>query len=109
MSATPWTPGPWFVWSKSSTTVMGPHRWRGQRLVANTGGYSTTADDGEHQDENDANACLIALAPEMADALRTLAERHAWSPELGPCVCEAHQTARAILARLPPHDGEPRA
>lgn len=65
-----WTPGPWRVWEKSATSVMGPHKLGGDRSVCSTGGYTTNTDNGEHIAENEANARLIAAAPEMAEWMR---------------------------------------
>jgi len=44
----------------------------GHRLVANTGGYSTNY--SETRSENIANACLIAAAPAMYEALKEISE-----------------------------------
>lgn len=71
MSESKWTPTPWRVGASSGGymkdfpghVVDQP----GERLVANTCGYSTNTDNGEHVDENHANAerivaCVNALA-----------------------------------------------
>jgi hypothetical protein len=31
------------------------------------------------------------------EALRNLSERHEWQPIAGPCICDAHEDARALL------------
>ena len=54
------TKGPWTIYE-------GTHVMSGDRLVANTGGYQTNFED--HVTENEANAELIAKAPEMYDQL----------------------------------------
>lgn len=34
---------------------------------------------------------------ELEAALKALAHRHGWEPELGPCVCDEHRRAADIL------------
>ena len=59
------TPGPWRGHPKARGNVEDLNG----RGVANCMGYQTNTDNGEHHDENLANAQLIATAPEMLDVL----------------------------------------
>jgi hypothetical protein len=55
------TPGPWHI----------KHEWNifsGERLVANTGGYTSNRDGEAVRQENIANANLVAAAPDLLDA-----------------------------------------
>lgn len=56
------TPGPWTI--RHETNVFG-----GTRLVANAGGHQSNANRLDVDAENQANARLIAAAPELLDAL----------------------------------------
>lgn len=60
-----WTPGPWAVNPKAATNVEA-----GGRGVSACGGYFDNTSDGAYAVENEANARLIAAAPDMAEALR---------------------------------------
>lgn len=62
------TPGPWRVHPRTSMTVMNEDG----RVVATTGGYSSTTDGERVHHENEANARLIAAAPAMYEALKAL-------------------------------------
>lgn len=68
-----WTPGPWMVDQRAATHVVGA----GGRHVCTTGGYSSNhpSDRDTHIDENEANAALIAAAPELVEALRRMLDR----------------------------------
>lgn len=64
-------------------TTEGPHEFRhglnlfkGNRLIANFAGHSSTIDPERIDAENKANAELFALAPEMAKALLAIAHLH---------------------------------
>lgn len=63
------TPGEWFVCKKAATRVTSdPHAK--DRGICTTGGYTTNSDDGEHVEENNANAAYIAaVSPERIIAL----------------------------------------
>jgi hypothetical protein len=64
------TPGPWTIHRHSSTSVQGSRGF----VVANTGGWLTTSLDIESVvKEQEANARLIAAAPELLEALEKLA------------------------------------
>ncbi len=62
------TPGPWHIARHASTLIEA----ESGRHVATSGGYSTNADNGEHHDENDANARLIAAAPDLLAMLEEI-------------------------------------
>lgn len=80
------THGPWKIGPHSDTLVVGAN----DRHVCTTGGYSTNTDDGQHLVENEANATLIAAAPDMEEALAPFAalasqdfwDQTAWASEL---------------------------
>ncbi len=58
------TPGPWKLGAHSMSAVFA-----GKRLVASCAGYSSTEQQEQVHLENEANARLIAAAPELLDAL----------------------------------------
>lgn len=58
------TPGPWRLDKRASCAVVG----EGGRMVASTSVHTSNTDDGEHVNENEANARLIAAAPELLKA-----------------------------------------
>jgi len=58
------TPGAWAVNPKAATNVEA-----GRRGVAACGGYFDNTSDGAYAVENEANAHLIAAAPDLARAL----------------------------------------
>ena len=59
------TPGPWTI--KYAYNVMA-----GGRAVANAGIHSNNCDDRRVEEENKANARLIAAAPELLEALEDI-------------------------------------
>jgi hypothetical protein len=63
-----WTPGPWRVNRKAATNVEADNG-RQIRGVAACGGYYDNTSNGAWATENEANAHLIAAAPDMAKAL----------------------------------------
>lgn len=67
-----YTAGPWVISRIVSTSVEALSR-RGSttfnRAIASTGGYQVNFDDGETIAENEANALLIAAAPELLEEL----------------------------------------
>lgn len=68
------TAGPWRIHRHAATAVEGSNGM----VVANCGGWSTTERDGaEVMSEQEANAKLVAAAPELLDALRMLYEETA--------------------------------
>ena len=67
------TPGPWKLDERMGvcTYVTGGHD--GRRGICSTGGYSTNSvDPVVLNDENIANARLIAAAPDLLEALETI-------------------------------------
>lgn len=94
---TPWTPGPWHVGVRQA-----------EQIVYNTQGWAVanaTVYHGEHDlAEVKANARLIALAPEMAEALQELMQLEGLNAE--GRFCPSHWKrpifkAVAVLAKLP--------
>ena len=71
-TATKHTPGPWaafldeLVPERGAVYVEGPHGWDDSPICA--------CDYGSSAEENEANAQLIAAAPDMAEALPALIE-----------------------------------
>lgn len=65
------TPGPWTVWKKNTSDylILGPHDGNGSPEVANVNGFIEFSDD-----QNKANAKLIALAPDMYEIIKELYE-----------------------------------
>jgi hypothetical protein len=70
------TPGPWTI--RYGMNIMGPDvRFPGnERLVANAGGHSNNVHSEAVRLENEANARLIAAAPDLLEALKALREWH---------------------------------
>lgn len=62
------TPGPWKINPRAKAMIMS----ESGRGIASAAVYSTNTDNGEHIEENLANAKLIAAAPEMLQALKDL-------------------------------------
>jgi hypothetical protein len=60
------TPGPWLLHKYSATTVQNS----AGRTVASCGGYQDNTSDGAYVRENEANALLVSLLPELVEALR---------------------------------------
>lgn len=102
-NTTPWTRGPWTTTGYNSGwgghAVIGPDRDGEQFPVGKVNGW------GEHP-EADANAALIALAPEMAEAILALADQHhryhaSLSPDMETCpakICSCATRLRAFNA-----------
>ena len=57
------TPGPWHVSSKASTVIFAS-----ERLIASAGGYTSNTEQESVVSENEANARLIAAAPDLLAA-----------------------------------------
>ena len=66
MADTKHTPGPW---SDKSIAIAHVYHVHSKRTIANCGGYTDNTDDGKHIIENEANAQLIAAAPDLLEAL----------------------------------------
>ena len=87
-----YTPGPWEVDPKAQCRI---------REIQNLDTVATTGCDGSHRDEWEANARLIAAAPDLLAALKDLiadvenvdSEANDWSQQV--CV----MNARAAIAR----------
>lgn len=60
------TPGPWEINPRAKAMIMS----ESGRGIASAAVYSTNTGNGEHIEENLANAKLIAAAPEMLEALK---------------------------------------
>ncbi len=88
------TPGAWAVNPKAATNVEA-----GRRGVAACGGYFDNTSDGAYAVENEANAHLIAAAPDLArallDARAELAQARA---EAQAAVARGMELAAEILA-----------
>ncbi len=95
MSESKHTPGPWTL---EKGHAVGS-------VIAEAGDYSITAPDGVHDwfsaDVEMANARLIAAAPELLEALRSLADRWEILCEvIKPLINdEAYVAARAAIAK----------
>lgn len=88
------TPGPWTIDRRSATHVIA-----GERGVAHCGGTTRNDDGGEHIAENEANAHLIAAAPDLYAALEWLiADKCGQVPMVGS-YADAIERAVSALAR----------
>lgn len=93
MSKTPWTPGPWVV-----TDEPGYGRVEGTQ-VAGSDGYIVALAIGDVEElPHEANARLIAAAPEMAEVLASIVKMHA-IVDRGIAPIDLDK-ARALLARI---------
>lgn len=86
------TPGPWTIYK--TVNVMGGSD--GRRLVANAGGHqdNRVADNGNG--ENEANARLIAAAPDLLAALKLVTSKTAVDYATYQ---ESFESARVIIAK----------
>ena len=123
MNKTPWTPGPWKIHAPGAFSPT-KDRWvitspispdPGTRARYTVLGELASAFDGEplweypSRGELSANAALIALAPEMAEALRALvaltepnaAYKDMTADERSTLYCNTLNRAKAVIARLP--------
>lgn len=83
------TPGPWIQHDKASMAILGKNGF----LVANCGGhFDSRRESGELEKEHQANARLIAAAPELLEALTAMVETHYWDQEF-----PAFKQARAAI------------
>jgi len=98
MSANKWTPGPWTMETVRTSVGLcfkvGPFPWRNGKLN-HACIYADYPSSAEHA-EAIANACLIAQAPDLADALLGCIEHMEWSTAQGK---EAYLKAKSALAR----------
>lgn len=62
-----YTPGPWEIRHRLNVA-------KGNRGIANCGGYSDNNNQEQAQDENEANAQLIAAAPDLLAACKLAIE-----------------------------------
>ena len=62
------SPVPWTIYEQT-------HVMSGQRIVANTGGYSSNVDSDKVRKENVANAQFIAATPELYEKFKALLEK----------------------------------
>jgi hypothetical protein len=87
------TPGPWQTWNDDI---------RGANGVTIACVYATDNDAGKRygRGESDANAALIASAPELRDALTMLVNLHGRRGNDRTVVDGIVQNARTLLARL---------
>lgn len=86
------TPGPWVVWEGHAEVFAGPAKSNTPGMIRGTRGIvaNCESDDfGENEDEQEANARLIAAAPDLLEALRCLLSG----------VPGAEVTARAAIAK----------
>jgi hypothetical protein len=84
------TPGPWHIAEYGTNEDGTPKHYgivRGEVTIANLG-----TSTNENAKEIDANARLIASAPEMLEALKILIDSLIWEAERG--------AVRALLARI---------
>lgn len=65
------TPGPWHVWHTTNVTTL-LESGRPERIVANCGVFSDGREADSGYEENEANARLIAAAPELLAALHAV-------------------------------------
>ena len=91
------SPVPWTIYEKT-------HVMSGERLVANTGGYSANIDSDKVIEENMANAQFVAAAPKLYEALVKIGTYPALSP-LSPIMAldDMRRIAREAIGQA---DGE---
>lgn len=100
-----WTPGPWAVDAeliRGANLAIVASTWSGIR------GDASDATPSDRARAMEANARLIAAAPEMAEVLEAITKRMEWDYTEGPCVDQSVgaalppelYAARAILARI---------
>lgn len=73
------TPGPWRV--VHGTNVMAKRGHGGEASVAACGGYANNFDGGAYVAESEANARLIAAAPDLLAALEAVTLLPGFEPE----------------------------
>lgn len=95
------SPLPW-RWTPCETEDGDPIS--GAQLVRSDSKPVWSVDCGDYLGLSDADAEFIVRAvnchDELVAALKALAERHEWQPLLGRCVCDQHERARALLAKV---------
>jgi hypothetical protein len=62
-----YTPGPWEI-----SRICNTHITAKSRSIASAGGYSSNVNPEQVFQENQANSCLIAAAPELLEALESI-------------------------------------
>ena len=95
------TPGPWELGSKSRDTEFLDDEWEISICGANEIDcplIAMVSNLSLSDDEADANACLIAAAPELLEALQSLVDMDV-AYQRGPKVAEAVESARAAIAK----------
>ena len=100
-SNTPWTPGPWMDAAAPSSIVGWPIVGPGGRSIANVSWqpkppHVSDADYASFVETCEANAQLIAAAPEMAALIQKYAD--AW--EAGTGTVYLIDEAKALLSRI---------
>ena len=93
MTNTKHTTGPWALDARATCHVVGVNN----RSVCSAGGYSDNCSDGAYILENEANARLIAAAPELLEALENII-----ATDGNPCAitkCKAETKAIAAIAK----------
>jgi hypothetical protein len=95
MSKTEFTPGPW-MWGGADPDGMRYHTsvWAGRKFIAATDGMTGPSGDVSGA-EHEANAQLIAAAPELFDVLSQLFDVIDNTGEMGPLL----QRAGKVLAK----------
>lgn len=81
MSDRPWTPGPWLYRPKSGSWHAEPDIDTGYSYGQ---AFITTPDACDMEFRNEADADLIALAPEMAEAILACADQPSYDANLIP-------------------------
>ena len=96
------TPAPWRVSSESPRIIKKDYRAIGSDagfLIASTMGHDNSGFYASEQ-EADANARLIAAAPELLEALEMCTKAMASVlPDFNPCDQAAYDKARAAIAK----------
>lgn len=74
------TPGPWKLSQLGKIKILTNIESKQGRFIATCGGFQNTTDSENTNNENEANAKLIILAPEM---LETLEKLECWGAKFG--------------------------
>ena len=100
MSDWKFTPGPWVIAHEINVVAL-----NGRRVIAGTGSYQDNQRTELVLNENKANACLIAVAPEMLAALELQEmadnelQQHGSSPVWETLQQAATRQRRAAIAK----------
>ncbi len=103
MTEPPYTPGPWQAvasqpvrctqcYSIRADPPLGPGR-----LIATTRTYTASPTTGQYPPEHEANARLLAAAPELLAALKRLLRETSYGTQ--PCDSQTINSARAAIAK----------